>query len=181
MAQMSWQYLAGFFDGEGNVGIYQNRARRGNGMPVVCVCQSGERGRLLLEEISEFLKPLGIKCYFGSKKAHGNVQAQHILRVCNRGNVQMFLRGVFPYLRIKKVEAQDVLRFLAIFGSIKGWYFRELNQIRSAAKARGEGYVAIAVPYNSPESLGKEGRARVKYLRTHTPKYRHLLDSEAPK
>jgi len=172
MTKMTWQYLAGFFDGEGHVGIHANRARRGNGMPVVSIGQSGERGRVLIVEIAEFLRAHDVKCYFGHKRAYDNVQAQHILRVANRAHVVTFLRGVFPYLRIKKVEAQDVLRFLTIFGSIKGWYFRELNRLRSEARARGEGYVAIAVPYNSPESLCKEGRARVKYLRTHNPKWR---------
>ena len=174
MRVVTWTYIAGFFDGEGNVGIFSNRARRGNGTPVVTISQTGERGRILLEAIGEFLGKYGIKSYYGRRKAHGNNAAQYTIRICNREHVAKFLRGVFPYLWIKKVEAQDVLRFLIIFGSIKGWYLRELNQLRSAAKARGEGYVAIAVPYNSPDSLCKDGRARVKYIRTHTPKYRHL-------
>jgi intein/homing endonuclease len=179
MQQLSWEYIAGFFDGEGSVGIYQNRARRGFGSPVVALVQSGDRGKKLLTEISEFLSSRGVKSYLGRTrkvKVKDTHTTCHVLRVCNRPGVTLFLRGVFPYLRIKKIEAQDVLRFLSIFGSIKGWYFRELNQLRSAAKARGEGYVAIAVPYNSPDSLGREGRARVKYIRSHTPKWRHLAD-----
>ena len=176
MHSISWEYVAGFFDGEGCVGIHQNKARRGNGCPVVIIAQTGDRGRLLLLEIADFLKPMGVSTYLGtSKRMKDTHRTCYNLRIANRPGVITFLRGVFPYLRIKKVEAQDVLRFLTVFGSIKGWYFRELNQLRSAAKARGEGYVAIAVPYNHPDSLGKEGRARVKYLRSHTPKWRHLV------
>lgn len=174
--RLSWEYIAGFFDGEGNVGIFQNRARRGLGTPVITIAQSDERGRLLLSGMQEFLRERSVKSYLDVQRwKNPKHKPGFKLRICNRPGVTLFLRGVFPYLRIKKVEAQDVLRFLSIFGSIKGWYFRELNQLRSAAKTRGEGYVAVAVPYNSPDSLGKEGRARVKYIRTHTPKWRHLV------
>jgi len=178
MCTLSWEYIAGFFDGEGNVGVFSNRARRGLGSPVITIAQTGARGQVLLTAISEFLKLYEIKCYLGCRKAHGNNAAQYTIRICNRAHVSKFLRMVFPYLWIKKVESQDVLRFLTVFGSIQGWYFRELNQLRSAAKARGEGYVALAVPYNHPDSLGKEGRARVKYIRSHTPKWRHLVTSD---
>ena len=48
---MDWRYLAGFFDGEGNIHI--NFIKNGKYLQMVCRIYSSER--LVIEEIQKFL------------------------------------------------------------------------------------------------------------------------------
>lgn len=161
MKALNWDYITGFFEGEGCVTTHANQARRGSVGSRVIISQAGDQGRKLLEEIQRFLSDHGIRAYLHSRR--GSRQKQWNLDICDRKGVVTFLRQVFPLLRVKKLIAQDTIRFFTVFPSIKGWYFRELNRLRAEAKARGERH--IAVPYNGPETLRRYERQKMAYLR----------------
>jgi hypothetical protein len=100
---LSWPYIAGFVDGEGHIRI------QGAGVQV-SVFQSRERGRLVFIEMQNFLKGHGIKSAIHLRK-----DGQYCLYSCGRDNAVPFMRGMLPYLRIKKLEVQDILRYLRLF------------------------------------------------------------------
>lgn len=116
---MSWEYLAGFFDGEGC--IYYRLGK----FNLKChISQKGARGKRLLTEIMEFLAERAVKSSLQLRKDTD----YYILWLCGRENVIRFLSGMLGYLRIKKLEAQDLLRFFRIYPSIQGKLLAESNE-----------------------------------------------------
>jgi LAGLIDADG-like domain len=114
---MNWGYVAGFFDGEGT---FHYVSTHGNLIPYISIAQSGVIGRVSLERIKIFLAEHGIESGIDRKEIKGgNYQLAYSLRVRKREHVDAFLRGVFPYLIIKKTKAQDNLRFSKMYGRLK--------------------------------------------------------------
>lgn len=105
MARMSWEYLAGFFDGEGTIRL-SNRATHWS------IAQSQDRGRRALEEIQRFLGDQGIPSGIHVKRRRDGM---YTLWISKRASVERIGRATLPYLRIKKVEMQDALRYLTIY------------------------------------------------------------------
>lgn len=108
---MNWNYLAGFFDGEGciyfRVGAWNKK---------IHITQKGERGRKVLSEIQDFLQEHGIKSQLTLRSGTD----YWMLWLCAQKDMTNFLYGVFPYLRVKKLEAQDLLRYFKLYPSIVG-------------------------------------------------------------
>ena len=131
MQPLDWNYVAGFFDGEGCVSTHQNRARRGNFGTVVSMSQGGELGKELLGKIRGFLDERGMTAHVGIQR-HPKSRPNRImwaLRVCGRADVTLFLKTILPHVRMKKLIVQDTLRFLVAYPPVpKGYVFRELNQ-----------------------------------------------------
>lgn len=112
---LSWQYIAGFFDGEGNVRIAHGTS------PQLSLHQADTRGLKLLSEIKLFLESYGIKCNIHKNKLKtGLGKDMYRLYTYNRHGVLTFIRHTMPYLHIKKVECQDIARYLTIFPSSHG-------------------------------------------------------------
>lgn len=127
MAEMTWQYVAGFFDGEGCISTEWNRARRGMNFRVQ-LCQSGREGQDVLEEIKEFMAERRIHSTMCHRSKHGRNRQMHVLVVSSRESILRCLVAVLPHLRIKKVKAQDLWRFLRLYPALpKGYNFRETN------------------------------------------------------
>jgi LAGLIDADG-like domain len=117
--KINLQYIAGFFDGEGSISVCTYRARK-QGQYCAQFAQTQMRGLALLTEIREFLVCYGIKSYL-SKGSRQKLSRHDIysLRIMGHTQVKLFLKLFLPYLRIKKVEAQDTLRFLTLFPAQK--------------------------------------------------------------
>lgn len=121
---MSWEYFAGFFDGEGTIFVKRRMS------PIVILGQSGPRGKALLSEIIEFLRASGITPSSevptpNSRTKRGACSKQGKrykdfwqFQVANRPDALELLRRLLPYLRIKKVEAEDALRFCKLYGPL---------------------------------------------------------------
>ncbi len=129
--KMSWEYLAGFFDGEGNI-------RFGRGLQL-SMAQGGPRGRALLEEIATFLASHGVSATVGLMKSRGDPHI-NVLWVTGREKVILVLCRLLPYLRIKEPTAQDTIRFCKMFpkivsGQVLSMLIREARQ-RSTRRAR---------------------------------------------
>lgn len=125
MAVMNWQYIAGFFDGEGCVRIHQGGR---NLSPQLSLHQSRDRGRSLLEEIRLFLAENGIKSNLQKHRDYvterNGIQSMYRLYIYNNQGALEFIKGVFPYIRIKKVECQDIWRWLIMYPSINSSMFK---------------------------------------------------------
>lgn len=123
---MNWNYVAGFFDGEGSVCI-PNGAHHN---PRVALYQTGERGRVVLASIQRFIyEEDRIESRLVPHERGGNRKIIWTLVVERRYEVQCFLAWILPYVRIKKVEVQDHLRYLKVFPAIpahKFWITRRV-------------------------------------------------------
>lgn len=151
--KMTWEYIAGFFDGEGHCSLSSQKLNgeghftRGN--PRVTIVQSLERGRALFEEIQEFLSDRSITSVIEvHNEGDDRCRKSYRLRVTGFKGVVAFLSGVFPYLRIKKVEAQDLLRYDKAFPTLIGKGHSHSDNVRSAWVTRrlrygGSGYKAL--------------------------------------
>ena len=123
MTNLTWQYVAGFFDGEGHIGTHANRARRSWFGSVATFAQSGKEGAEILGEIKAFLKEHGVVAYLRCQpRSQSNTALRDMwsLKIASRPNLTTFLRFIVPHLRVKRVVAEDHLRFLAMFPSARG-------------------------------------------------------------
>lgn len=102
---MTWQYIAGFFDGEGTV-----RFTNQGGLAIT-IAQSRDRGADVLRKMCHFLSTQGIK----SRQYKPYRQNMHTLGLTDRPHVLAFLRGVFPHTEVKRIEVQDHLRFTQLY------------------------------------------------------------------
>lgn len=154
MPNMTWEYLAGFFDGEGC--ITSMKVKKGYKMVGrIQISQSQDRGKILLDEIREFFAQHGITSSICSRAPYGNRVEGHFLYINSQESSMKFMRGVFPYLRIKKLEAQDTMRYLVMYPPPKAgrivrddtWSmvkdYEEGKSYRDIAHERGMNYQAV--------------------------------------
>jgi len=107
--KLTWQYIAGFFDGEGCISVPRgSKHTRGS-----LTCIMYQKRPEVLYKIQEFLTNHGFSCTVAP-----NQRDQYHLYIKDGllGNLR-FLREIHPYLIVKKVEAQDTLRFFTVFGA----------------------------------------------------------------
>jgi hypothetical protein len=128
---MNWAYIAGFFDGEGSVHVPMGNRCMGS---EVAIHQGWLRGKFTLEEIAQFLASNDIRCRVKLRDSPSVLARRHapmfILRITGGENVRRFYLGVAPYLRIKRTEFQDAMRFRKMFPPYKtrtllGWEKRK--------------------------------------------------------
>jgi len=100
---MNWQYIAGFFDGEGCI-MY------GMGQNSISITQKRNK---VLYDIQKFLFGNDLQSHVYTTKSTG------VSRLCisKTADTVRFLEGIFPYLIVKKVEAQDMLRNCKLYPS----------------------------------------------------------------
>lgn len=116
---MNWSYVAGFFDGEGNI----HMSFGGRCKTRIAIYQSGERGLVILKEIARFLAEEDMieSRIVTSDRSSKGWKEMHQLAITQRDCVRCFLSWILPYLRIKKVEAQDVLRYFRIYPQLESF------------------------------------------------------------
>jgi len=128
---LSWQYIAGFTDGEGCIRINSNH--RYGCSPKIAIAQSGARGLDVLTKIRLWLLEQDIPSNFDIQEPTKlSKLTLYRLTITKRETATKFLEGVLPYLIVKKVEAEDLLRHLKIFPALpKGgkltWESRRAN------------------------------------------------------
>lgn len=107
---ITWPYLAGFFDGEGHLNTR-------NASPRFQITQKPVQ---VLEKIKEFLKTQhniqsGIYVH---KPGKNRGEDNHVLAIQKTKDVVYVLKHIFPYLIVKKTVAQDVLRYYKIYDKL---------------------------------------------------------------
>lgn len=110
----SWQYVAGFFDGEGTVCYYR---KRGQLLPSLCA-QMVQKTDGVLRKISDFLEAEGVHSKVKFRPPGKHVRSKtgmFSLHIWRRDSAKRFFERVLPFLIVKKVVVQDVLRFRRCF------------------------------------------------------------------
>ena len=116
---MTWEYLAGFVDGEGHISVRNGAV---NGGVRLNIAQAGDVGKCVLLTIREFLLARGITPT-QVREIHrrpGHLQC-YVLEVTKRAELMKVLKRLLPHLIVKKVVAQDVLRFLVAFPPLRNF------------------------------------------------------------
>lgn len=108
---LSPEYLAGFFDGEGTFHIGKQLSKNGVWYPncKIMLSQSGDNGLALLTEIQSHF---GGRIYQHlSAGQHKATKAAYKLYWRKQEAIE-FIPKLLPFLRLKKAEAEEVLKYL---------------------------------------------------------------------
>lgn len=132
--RMSWQYIAGFYDGEGHL------SKGASGLSHrVGITQTGADGLALLTYMAGFMDAHNITSSIGiCKRDNPKHATRYDLNITNRSSVEIFLRLTFPYLHIKKLLAQDTLRLFKMYAhGVLGKVQRQELMIQHNKSAKG--------------------------------------------
>lgn len=164
---MNWNYIAGFFDGEGTICTTARGIQWS-------IAQSRERGRVVLEDIRTFLAEQGIKSSVYQKKDRASM---FTLYVTDRERIKKLLLMLYPYLRIKRVEVQDCLRYMRLFprrksGAVLGMLISETRQIRhgNAGERHGKAKLTMVQVDEIRRALD-DGTPRIELARRYGVHY----------
>jgi hypothetical protein len=116
MNEMSWQYVAGFFDGEGSVGVYSNgKGNSGRPRPRCPTLMFTQANNAVLQKIRTFifaelavwgsLHPASAAALRTARKIVWQLQYRATL------DVLKILNELRPYLHVKAVDADVVIAF----------------------------------------------------------------------
>ena len=112
--RMTWPWVAGFFEGEGCITWYTGKKKGTAGRGAVVTI--GQKDQTSLVLIQKFLRQEGIEAarlYWRKpyKSKHRRVVTGcWILQLTRKGENQLFLRRILPYLVSKRQKAIEVLR-----------------------------------------------------------------------
>jgi hypothetical protein len=146
---MSWEYIAGFFDGEGHAAL---RTASNGAAWFAGIGQSGKEGKQILEEIQEFLRIHGINSnlHADSHKGKFSKRDMYRLTLSNRINVVGLLKKLIPFVHVKKATVQDILRYDILYPR---WTSRERGLILNR---RWEKTVLVRSKNGNPYRISKE-------------------------
>ena len=118
---ITWQYLAGFFDGEGCVNYATSGSTRTYRIRLT-FCQSRPRGYTLLSKIKSFLEKNG--CQLGKIHTSGYIIDKEKqgwqIQITEKKSTKKIMEALLPYLEIKKIEVQDALRRQKLYPAFLG-------------------------------------------------------------
>lgn len=107
-APMSWQYIAGFFDGEGCIYRATRNGKQLGHFRLTMTQTSSE----VLTRIAQFLEDKYIKTRTSMVKRNGNRSECYTLIIDNIGNILPFLNNTVPYLIVKRSKAMEAISIL---------------------------------------------------------------------
>lgn len=121
--RITWDYVAGFFDGEGCINIAKAREGQhgGSGSFAVTMVQATTRGRDLLDAMAEFLELHHIKSkVYRKREASSRRKEAFGIVIQGRESVRRFLKAIAFRLHMKKQLAEDAYRFITVFPPVHG-------------------------------------------------------------
>ena len=122
----NWQYVAGFFDGEGSICVSPYRVIK------VDIAQKDITPLLIIQQ---FLQEHDLPTFIHIQRSTG----VHHLAIFKKESVRDFLRVIAPLLIVKKQQAEDAWRFLTMFPSLTNKQSRGLaREVRIAQFALPE-------------------------------------------
>jgi LAGLIDADG-like domain len=156
---MTWAYITGFFDGEGSIAT--SRKAVGGRFRIQIVQSEKNGGELLLTEIRDFLLARGICSNI--HHYHGHKCPMFVLYINQIRSTKNFLLQTFPYLRVKRAMAQDVIRYTTMFPSLKEVGIHTGFEISNAPKPWAR--VHMKGQCHSATKLNAEKAAEIRALK----------------
>jgi hypothetical protein len=106
--RLSWQYIAGFFDGEGWISYSGYKKVT----PVTGVRQAARPDRIL-HLIAQFLGSNGVRfSLHPNKQTRPSSLPQETLLILDWKSILRFLEAVFPYLVVKRAKAKHAIAYI---------------------------------------------------------------------
>lgn len=106
---MTWEWLAGFFDGEGCI-CYSKRSYGRYAMLHITQCRKHEAECGIIHQIHAFLQQNGVVA--GRLMEYDNASTGGWrINIQNAPGVIRMLEGMLPYLRVKREKAKEALLF----------------------------------------------------------------------
>ena len=120
--ETSWQYLAGFYDGEGTIGFRVVREKRlsrktgeTGGWYITPYLDIANTNFKVLEIIQKFLADSETISHIVSKSSKNKNQQQgNYLTIQSYEGIRKFLKNIYPYSLIKKEQINIINKFLII-------------------------------------------------------------------
>jgi len=103
---LSIEYIAGFFDADGSVGLYK---RGGSWQVNICIANSGIEGEKICKELQQRYKGAIVYCTKAKKVTHRDV---FWWKINGTSLVKQFLLEIKDHLIIKKEQAILCLEFI---------------------------------------------------------------------
>lgn len=107
MEETTLAYTAGLIDGEGYVGLMKNRSAKDSFIPTVKVASTDPHMVPFLNETwggwIEWRRP---------PNKTKNSKASLCWVICNKPQLQEFLLMIYPYLRVKKAQAEVLISYI---------------------------------------------------------------------
>jgi hypothetical protein len=174
--QISWQYIAGFFDGEGTVCFarYGHLKKR---YALAAMSQADFQGGVIYV-IKDFLKENRIESRITKDKRFRNGERaegyQLRLYMSGLGSVREFLNQVLPYLIVKREKALEVLSSIGEDNWNTKFTLRERDTIVESRK-QGYSFDRISTLINRPSGSIKRYYYRKIYERKEVLPQSHAL------
>ena len=106
-----WAYAAGFLDADGYITITKR------GEPRAGFIATGSRGKIHCEQLQ---KTLDCGVLQLDQKVYSDTQrSQHRLQFYSKADISKLLKGVLPFLEMKKTQAKAVLAFISEDDSLR--------------------------------------------------------------
>ena len=132
--KMTWEYIAGFFDGEGCITLHSNRT---NGAKVYKI-QISQANVLVLERIKDFLLENRIYCRVYKD---GHWYKEHCKRLCINGynDVLKFLENIKDKCIVKEQKANDAYNIMFDYRPSHVWTrdWNTLDAIKELIATKG--------------------------------------------
>ena len=107
---LTWEYIAGFFDGEGCIFFMKYKNNH-----VILYIGQGDKNNTpchVIEDICDFLKGEGIKARFTHYAARSPYSREARVIVSSSASCRDWLIGMLPFLRVKKQKAIETIQLL---------------------------------------------------------------------
>lgn len=113
---MNWSYVAGLFDGEGSVSIYQIRNSHSLGVVATLAITCNEPN--LIKRVKEFLECRGIRCYVTSSKNPLGYSCKIVIN--NNEGLEIMINNLLPLVVSKRHQLKIVNHYLLFKKELKG-------------------------------------------------------------
>jgi|GEM_PF-2440912 DNA invertase Pin-like site-specific DNA recombinase len=113
---MNWDYIAGFFDGEGNVRVVDSKNSRG--ISITIAQAESNNGNEVISKIQSFLRSNNINShiyvYKSLDKRGYKRQPLYVLRISDKYNAKKFLKELEGRVVVKRSDVKDALVFITL-------------------------------------------------------------------
>ena len=120
---LSWEYVAGFVDGEGSITLQMQK--NASGRHCRPILRIGNTNAHVLQLIRDFL---GCGCINTMRRESKRWKPSWVLTIAGRKKLLPILISLRPYLVVKVAQADEVIAFMEEMTPTKGKWYTSLTQ-----------------------------------------------------